>query len=153
LVKSQRREPGFTRILGIDYGTQRLGLSLSDPLGIIAQPRGTLKNDRTLMDNLKRIIEAEEISLLVIGLPMNLKGQKGRMAQEVMDFIQRIKEHISIDVVEWDERFTTSIAQKTLIELGTKKKDRRTNKLQIDAMAASVMLQSFLDSTKKSTCC
>jgi len=105
------------------------------------------------MDNLKRIIEAEEISLLVIGMPMNLKGQKGRMAQEVMDFIQRIKEHISIDVVEWDERFTTSIAQKTLIELGTKKKDRRTNKLQIDAMAASVMLQSFLDSTKKSTCC
>ena len=141
------------RIVGIDYGSRRVGISLSDPLGIIAQPKGTLINNDGLFDDLREIIESNGVSLVIVGMPLNLKGQKGKKAEEVGEFITRLKQETGVDVVEWDERFTTSIARQTLIDLGTKKKDRRDGKHQVDSMAAAVILQSFLDSTKRSLSC
>ena len=143
----------FNRVLGIDYGSQRIGVSQSDPLGIIAQPRVTLKNNSSVWEELKAIVQTENVRLIVVGMPLNLKGQKARKAEEVQGFINRLREETSVEVITWDERFTTSIAQRTLIEMGTKKKDRRSNKQNIDAMAASLILQSFLDSTKNSLSC
>lgn len=143
----------YNRVLGIDYGSQRIGVSQSDPLGIIAQPRVTLKNNSSLWEELKAIVRTENVRLIVVGMPLNLKGEKARKAEEVRGFINRLREEISVQVITWDERFTTSIAQRTLIEMGTKKKDRRSNKQDIDAMAASLILQSFLDSTKNSLSC
>ena len=141
------------RIIGVDYGSKRIGISLSDPLGLFAQPRATLKNDESLWNELKHLAEKENVGLVVVGMPFNLKGEKARKAQEVQEFIEQLKQEIGLEVVLWDERFTTTIAQKTLLQMGTKKKDRRSNKQQIDAMAAAVILQSFLDSTKKSLSC
>ncbi|HLF20215.1 MAG TPA: Holliday junction resolvase RuvX [Bacteroidota bacterium] len=143
----------FHRVLGIDYGSRRIGISQSDPLGIIAQPRTTLNNDRGLWEELRAIVRTENVRLIVVGMPLNLKGQMAQKAEEVRGFIERLKEETGVEVVGWDERFTTSLARRTLIEMGTKKKDRRSNKQNIDAMAASLILQSFLDSTKNSLSC
>jgi putative Holliday junction resolvase len=137
------------RILGIDYGTHRIGLSISDPLGIIAQPIEALRNDENLFKELKRQIKNENVKIIVVGMPLNLKGQRGLKAEEVCRFIELLKTEVDIEVAVWDERFTTAIAQKTMIAMGTKKKERQKRDGRIDSMAASIMLQGFLDSTNR----
>ena len=146
-------DPANRRIMGIDYGSVRIGLAVGDPLGILAHPRGAWKNNDSFWTQLAGLVKTEGISLVVVGMPLNLKGQKGKKAEEVDEFISRLKRETGLEVVTWDERFTTSIAQRTLIEMGTKKKDRRNKKHNVDAMAAALILQSFLDSTKKSFSC
>ena len=141
-----------TRVLGIDYGSVRIGVSLSDPLGIIAQPLRTLVNNGELWSNLQSIVSEHQVHLIVVGMPLNLKGQKGQKAQEVDKFIERLKQETACEVVVWDERFTSAIALQTLRTMGTKKSDRR-KKGPVDSMAAAIILQSFLDSTKRSLSC
>jgi len=141
------------RILGIDFGTSRIGLSLSDPLLILAQPYETLKNDSETMHRIVDIVEREQVGQVIVGMPLNLKGQKGKKALEVEQFVGRLKEHLRVEVMVWDERFTTLMAHQTLRRMGTKKRDRETNKGRIDAMAASLLLQSYLDSRKRSLSC
>jgi putative holliday junction resolvase len=138
------------RILGIDYGSVRIGLSLSDPLGIIAQPIEAYKNDAMLFSNLKHVTAREHVSLIVVGMPYNLKGQKAQKANEVQKFIGQVKEQLDIEIVTWDERFTTTIAGQTMLAMGTKKTERQRKDGRIDSMAAAVMLQGFLDSKKRS---
>lgn len=141
------------RILGIDFGSRRVGISLSDPLQIIAQPYDTLQNDSKIFRTLCTIIENENVGLVIVGMPLNLKGEKGQKAQEVELFINRLTEATTTEVVRWDERFTTSIAQQTLLDMGTKRQERRTKKGRVDAMAAAIILQSYLDSRKRSLSC
>ena len=141
------------RILGIDFGTTRIGLSLSDPLQILAQPYDTLNNDASVINRLGEIVRREEVSLVVVGMPLNLKGEKGKKALEVDRFVVNLKEVVGVEVILWDERFTTTMAHHTLQRMGTKKRDRETNKGRVDAMAASLLLQSYLDSRKRSLSC
>lgn len=141
-----------TRVLGIDYGSKRIGLALSDPVGVIAQAFETIPNDENVLDRLNAIIATEGVRLVVVGMPLNLKGERGHKSLEVDDFIVRLRDAIAIDVVEWDERFTSTLAQRSMRDLGTKKK-KRAEKGRIDAMAAALMLQSFLDRTKRSIGC
>lgn len=143
----------YRRILGVDYGSQRIGLSLSDPLGLIARPIEMLKNDVSLFAALKKIIHRENVELIVVGMPINLKGQHAHKAQEVQKFIDRMKEELALEVLTWDERFTTVIAQRTMRAMGTTKKERQKRDGRIDSMAAAVMLQSFLDSRKHPRSC
>lgn len=139
----------YQRILGIDYGSKRIGLALSDPLCIIAQPFDTLANDESFMNRLREIVSHQQVHLVVVGMPFNLKGERAQKSMEVEEFIKRVRLAIDIEVVEWDERFTSTIARQSLREMGAKKKDR-AKKDTIDAMAAAVMLQGYLDSKKKS---
>jgi putative Holliday junction resolvase len=143
----------YQRILGVDYGSHRVGLSLSDPLGLIAQPIEGMKNDISLFAGLEQVVLREHVQLIVVGMPLNLKGQHGQKAEEVKIFIELLKKELSIEVVTWDERFTTTIAQRTMIAMGTKKKERQKKNGRIDSMAAAVMLQGFLDSRKHSRSC
>ena len=136
------------RILALDYGTVRVGVAVSDPLRIIAQSVGAFKNDATLMDRLGETIAQYAPGLIVVGMPLNLKGEKGQKAVEVERFMEKLKEAFGIELVVWDERFTTKMAQQTLIDMGTRKKERRENKGRVDAMAAALILQSFMDQTK-----
>ncbi len=129
------------RILGIDYGAQRIGLSLSDPLGLIAQPIDPLKNDSSLIDKLKQLTQKEHLDLIIVGMPLNLKGQRAHMAEEVQRFVERLKRELETEVATADERFTTAIARRTMLAMGTRKKDRRARDGRIDSMAAAVMLQ------------
>ncbi len=137
------------RVLGIDFGSRRIGLSLSDPLKIIAQPFETLENNFTFWSRLKEIIHQQNVEMIIVGMPLNLKGQKAQKAVEVEKFIERLKSETGLEVITWDERFTSSIAQQTLLEMGTKRSERR-NKGRVDSMAAAIILQSFLDNTKPS---
>jgi putative holliday junction resolvase len=143
----------YERTLGIDYGSIRVGLSLSDPLGIIAQPIEAFKNDSFLFENIKHVSQRENVTLIVVGMPFNLKGQKAQKAEEVQKFLDRLKAELSIEILSWDERFTTRIAHDTMIQMGTKKMERQKKDGRIDSMAASVMLQSYLDSIKHSHSC
>lgn len=141
------------RILGIDFGSRRIGISISDPLGIIATPYTTLKNDVDFWKNLKEIIDREAIALCVVGMPMTLRGEKAEKAREVGSFVEELKAESGLEVVVRDERFTTSIAQQTLLDMNTKKKNRNAKNGTLDAMAAAIILQSYLDSNKKSLSC
>ena len=140
----------YKRVLGVDYGSQRIGLSLSDPLGIIAQPIDALKNDSSLFNHLHQLSIRENVKLIVVGMPLNLKGQHAQKADEVQKFIELLKAELGIEVVEWDERFTTTIAHKTMLAMGTKKMERQKKDGRIDSMAAAIILQGFLDKTKHS---
>ena len=138
------------RILGVDYGSQRVGLSLSDPLGIIAQPVEALKNDSSLFIHLQQLSARENVKLIVVGMPFNLKGQHAQKADEVQKFIELLKAKLGIEVAVWDERFTTTIAHQTMLAMGTKKKERQKKDGRIDSMAAAIILQGFLDNAKHS---
>jgi putative Holliday junction resolvase len=142
-----------TRVLGIDYGSQRIGLALSDPLGIIAQSYDTLANTAEVSRRIAQLVVELEVNLVVVGMPYNLKGERGQKAREVEDFVERLRREMTVDIVTWDERFTSRMANATMMQMGTRKKERRANKGRIDAMAAALMLQSYLDSTKRSHSC
>ena len=141
------------RILGIDYGTRRIGISLSDPLQIIAQPFDTLPNDKLSIRRICEIVEKEGVEVVVVGMPLNLKGEKAQKAQEVERFIELLKGETSVEIACWDERFTTTIAHRTMRDMGTRREERRSNRGRIDAMAAAILLQSYLDSRKRSLSC
>jgi putative holliday junction resolvase len=147
-IDSMESTKFYQRILGIDYGSKRVGLSLSDPLGLIAKPIEALKNDASLYANLKQISIRENVKLLVVGMPLNLKGLHAQKAEEVQKFVERLKVELSIEVETWDERFTTTIAQQTMIAMGTKKKERQAKNGRIDSMAAAIILQGYLDYIK-----
>jgi putative holliday junction resolvase len=141
------------RILGIDFGSKRIGLSISDPLGIIATPYTTLQNDVNIWIRLKEIVAGEAIAFVVIGMPITLRGEKRDKAKEVEAFAHTLHVETGVDVLSWDERFSTSIAQQTLLDMNTKKKLRNAKNGTLDSMAAAIILQSYLDSKKKSLSC
>jgi putative Holliday junction resolvase len=137
----------------MDFGSKRIGLSLSDPLGIIATPYATIQNDKTVWVRLRDIIARESVRYIVVGMPRNLRGEQSHKAREVETFVSRIKSETALEVFTWDERYTTIIAQQTLIDMNTKKKGRNAKSGQLDSMAAALILQDFLDSTKRSKSC
>lgn len=132
------------KVIGIDYGEVRVGVSCSDDLGMFAHPLETIHVKK--IDPIKRIIEiAEEkkIQAVVIGMPRNLDGSYGSAAKKVESFLKKIKTVLpEVQVVEQDERFTTTVAQKKLQDTGHTVKSSRQI---IDEVAAVEILQSFLD--------
>jgi putative Holliday junction resolvase len=133
------------RLIGIDYGTRRIGIAICDPLRIIASARQTVPNSPAFFVTLEKMISDNDVEAIVVGMPYNLKGEKSTKALEVEEFIEQIKRHCRIEVIEWDERWTSVTAHETQIMMGVKKKDRQ-NKSKIDEMAAALILQSYLDS-------
>lgn len=133
------------RLLGIDFGTKRIGLAVSDPLGIIARPLETIANDSATLNKIKKVIKDLGVEAIVVGLPFNLKGERGQKALEVEAFIEFLKSSTQLPVFEVDERFTSSTAKDTLLQMGVKKKQRQ-DKSKIDLMAAALILQNYLDS-------
>lgn len=132
------------RILGIDYGSRRIGIAISDPLGLIATGLEVIPNSPAAVDAIRHLVAAHEVETIVVGMPLTLKGEKGSKAAEVEAFMERIARDIAVPVVAWDERFTSKTAHATLRDLGVKKKERR-RKETIDLMAASIILQAYLD--------
>ena len=141
------------RVLGVDYGTRRIGLAISDPLRILATSYRTLINEPGVVAQINDILRKEKIALVVVGMPLSLSGKKTAKAHEVEEFAGVIRTQCAVEIVFWDERFTTSIAQQSLLAMGTKKKERRNRDGKIDSMAAAIILQGFLDSTKRSLSC
>ncbi len=132
------------RILAIDYGTRRLGIALSDPMEITAQPLISLERKSINKDlaELRRIVEQHGVERAVIGLPRNLDGSPGALWQESEDFRRRIESECGIPVDGWDERLSTVQAERMLIGADV---SRRKRKGVIDKIAAALILQSYLD--------
>jgi putative holliday junction resolvase len=132
------------RFLGVDYGRKRVGIAVSDPLGVIARGVGVLERRRTLASEVCRMASELGAGTVVVGMPFTLKGGKGEMALEVEAFIAELQRTCGLAVVTVDERFTSATAADTLIEMGVPKMKRR-EKGRIDTMAAALILQDFLD--------
>ena len=139
--------PTLERILGIDFGSTRIGIAVSDPMQIIAKGIGVVLNGPKMMAAIKGYVTEYAVSKAVVGMPLNLKGEMGQKSVEVDQFIQQLVKETGLEVIRWDERFTSKVAHQTLIDMGVGKKKRR-QKGTIDEMAAALILQSYLDSRK-----
>tara|TARA_B100001123_G_C15031175_1_gene915498 strand:+ start:252 stop:659 length:408 start_codon:yes stop_codon:yes gene_type:complete len=132
----------MTRILGIDYGDSRLGLALSDPLKIIAKPFKTITNNEDLLDQLKVIVETNQVCEFVVGYPINMKGQNTQQTNKVESFISILEKNFNLVVTRIDERLSSVSAIQSLVEQGIK---TGHNKSKIDDTSAAIILQEFLD--------
>lgn len=136
------------RIMGLDYGTKTVGVAVSDPLGITAQAVETVerKAENKLRQTLARIeslAKEYEVEKFVVGLPKHMNNDIGERAERALEFGQMLQRRTGIEVVMWDERLTTVSAERTLIEAGVRRENR---KQVIDQIAAVFILQSYLDS-------
>ena len=129
------------RVLAIDYGEVRVGIALSDPLRILATPFVVLKNDGNLLENIKKIIIEKQVSQIVLGLPINLKGKDSKKTEEIREFYRKLKDYMSLPIELVDERFTTYEANAELKKMGYSVKESRK---VIDKIAASLILKSYL---------
>ena len=135
------------RILALDHGTKRIGVAVSDETKTIAQPLEYIPAE-PFADFLKRLTElliAKEIDLVLIGLPRNMDGSYGPAAQKVEAFVAVLRTAITIPIKMWDERLTSTMANRVLIQGGVRR-DKRKEK--VDKMAAAILLQSYLDGGK-----
>lgn len=130
------------RFLALDYGRKRVGLALSDPLGMIAQPVGYLVQDQQTVDAVRALVEKHKVETLVLGYPRSLDGSPGPMAKEVEDFSLQLRGKFQIPIVFWDEQFTTAQAQRLLIESGVRRAKRKKVK---DTVCAALILQGYLE--------
>lgn len=131
------------RILCIDYGKKRTGIAVTDPLQIIATGLTTVDSP-ALISFLKEYCKQEEVELILIGDPKNLDDSDTHATPLVKEIIKRLeKEFPKIPVKKVDERYTSKMAKKAMIEMGMKKKDRR-NKRTVDEIAATIMLQEYM---------
>ena len=133
------------RIVGLDWGEARIGVSVSDPLGITAQPLISLENNGEFIGKLREIMEKYDAGEIVLGYPKQMNGKAGISAAKVNEFREKIKGEFPVKITLWDERLTTKIAQQALAESGA---SRKRKKSFVDAAAAGIMLQSYMDSRK-----
>lgn len=135
------------RILGIDYGRKRSGIAVTDPLKIIANGLTTVPS-HTLIEFIQGYVAKESVEKIVVGLPKQLNGDPSESMKYITPFLNRLKKVIpDIPVEMYDERFTSAIAHKAMIDGGMKKSDRR-NKEIVDTIAASIILNDYLQSNK-----
>jgi putative Holliday junction resolvase len=137
------------RILGLDYGKKRIGVAVSDPMEITAQPVETWSDltDKELVDKLLSFIEDMGVERIVIGFPLTLKGEKGFSAQMVERFVKKCSNRISIPITLWDERLTSVEAEYTLRKMKIKPSRRKG---KVDLIASVLLLQNYLDYKKGS---
>jgi len=131
------------RVVALDVGSVRIGVAVSDPLGIFAQGIAVLSAQGNWLSDLKKIIDKYNNPKLVIGLPKRTDGKEGPEAKKMREWASQIKEEFpDIEIEFIDERYTTSIAQRTLLEANV---SRYSRKQKIDKIAATLILQSYLD--------
>ncbi len=132
------------RIIGIDYGRKRTGVAVSDPLGIFASALDTVQSAK-IIDYLKKYAEKENVVLFVVGYPMNMDNRPSEAAKDVDIFLKQLKKNFpGIPVETEDERFTSVLAHRAMIDGGMKLKDRR-DKNSVDRISAAIILQSYMD--------
>jgi len=136
------------RILSIDYGKKRTGIAVTDPLQIIAGGLGTVETS-VLYEYIEAYIQREQVERIVIGKPMQPNGQPSENMVRVENFYNRWrKAHPEIPIEYYDERFTSVLAHRAMIDGGVKKKTRRENKGLVDEISATIILQDYLQSRK-----
>jgi putative Holliday junction resolvase len=146
IVDVEPEGPPRGRVLALDVGKRRIGLAVSDELGITAQGLPTLErtNNRADLDALAELITEKNVRLILAGEPLHMSGRESRQSEYTRDFVQRLSERTGVSVRYWDERLTTVQAQRVLREsgIGIEKRARA-----VDRLAAVILLESFLDSS------
>ncbi|MBU0759657.1 MAG: Holliday junction resolvase RuvX [Candidatus Omnitrophica bacterium] len=133
------------RVLALDVGEKRIGIAISDALGMTAQgiethTRGDVKST---LDRIRELVRGYDVATIVVGLPFNMNGTKGASAVLVESFIETLKNEFSVKVVTVDERLTTAQSERLLLEADISRKKRKTC---VDKMAAQLILQTYLES-------
>lgn len=132
------------RILAIDHGTKRMGIAISDELGVIAQPLEFIPAEpfAEFLNRLKEIICEKQVEWILVGMPRNMDGSYGPAALKVQEFVAVLKSAMTIPVKTQDERLTSAQANRLLIQSGVRREKRKQT---VDKMAAAILLQSYLD--------
>ena len=135
------------RILGLDIGEKRIGVAMSDPLGIIASALTAIERttDETAVKQIINLARENEAERVVVGMPRSLDGSLGKQAQAVQSFIDLLRGCTELPVVTWDERLSTVAAERTMLEVGMKRDKRKKRR---DSLAAAFILQGYLDREK-----
>src|SRR5512135_2116379 len=136
------------RVLGLDYGSRRIGIVVSDPLGLTVQPLPPIprEGDRKDIAVLARLAAEMGVTSVVVGLPLLLNGDEGPAAVRARSFGEKLQSETSLPVTMWDERFTTAQSERHLIESGVRREDRKEIR---DSLAAMFLLRSALDFRKR----
>ncbi|MCH5179389.1 MAG: Holliday junction resolvase RuvX [Prevotellaceae bacterium] len=135
------------RILAVDYGRKRTGLAVTDPAQIIANGLTTVDTHK-LWEFLADYISREEVERIVVGMPVQTNGEPSDNQRNIIPFVNRWrKNYPDIPVVEWDERFTSVLAHRTMLDAGLHKMARR-NKALVDEISATIILQSYMESLR-----
>jgi putative Holliday junction resolvase len=132
------------RILALDHGSKRIGVAVSDETKTIAQPLEYILAEpfASFLERLKKILIEKEVILILIGMPRNMDGSYGPAAQKVESFVAALKTAITIPIKLWDERLTSTMANRVLIQGKVRRGERKE---KVDKMAAAILLQSYLD--------
>jgi putative Holliday junction resolvase len=146
---NQMSDKARMRIMGLDIGSQTIGVAISDELGITAQGLKTIRRTSKEADfeEITKIIKDFEIGKIVVGLPKNMNGTLGKQAEIVLQWVRNLKEEVYLPVETWDERFSTVEASKILLEADV---SRRKRKKAVDKLAAVIILQGYMDRSKNS---
>ena len=135
------------RVMGLDIGEKRIGVALSDTLGVIASALTVVERitDEAAIKQIIDLAQENEVERIVVGLPRSMDGSLGRQAQAVQSFVGLLEKGTQLSVVTWDERLSTVAAERALLEMGMKRDKRKKRR---DSLAASFILQSYLDSER-----
>ena len=135
------------RVLGIDLGSRTVGMAISDYLEVIATPIGTTRieenNLQEALECVKIVVKERQVEKIVLGLPKNMDGSQGFQSQYSLDFKKMLEDELKLEVVMLDERLTTRMAHSAMIQADMSRKKRKEN---VDKIAATIILQSYLDS-------
>jgi putative Holliday junction resolvase len=132
------------RLLALDVGERRIGVALSDPLQITARPLSTIVRSSRQEDfrKISGLVQDHEVEKVIVGLPLSLDGSEGPQARQIRRYGERMAKAVPVPVVYWDERYSSSTAEEIL---RAKRRRGKHERAEIDATAAAVILQSFLD--------
>jgi putative Holliday junction resolvase len=137
-----------SRILSIDYGKKRIGLSISDPTNIFAITLEAVENSKNAIRKILSLVKTENIKTILVGYPLNMDGTISNLCNEVDNFIAELDKQSQIKIIRRDERLTSRIAKSKIIEaIGSKKK--RKDKSLVDKFSAATILQDYLNEQKK----
>lgn len=134
------------RILAIDYGNKRVGLAVTDPLKIIATGLTTVSAHESL-NYIVQYVKNNNVETIVVGLPKQLNNEFSESYKYIKPFVIRLKKSLpDHEIIYHDERFTSTLASRTILDAGVKKMERRNNKGLVDMVSATILLQSFMES-------
>lgn len=132
----------YPRILGLDWGTKRIGVALSDPFLLTASALPFIVNNDQALSHIQTLIIQKDVKTIVLGNPLKLSGAESQKSHEVREFQAQLKTITDCEIILWDERFSSVSAEKHLIAMDMRRNKRKT---EIDSLAATFTLQSYLD--------
>jgi putative holliday junction resolvase len=137
------------RMMALDHGTRRIGVAVSDETKTIASPMEYIPAEPMdkVIERIQQVIREKDVELIIIGMPRNMDGTYGPASEQVNEFIAALLPHITTPIKKWDERLTSVMANRALLEGNVRRADRKD---KVDKMAAAILLQSYLDSAVQS---